>query len=258
MIIKCRICQQELNTKGLTLHLKTHSINFNEYLSKYLEDFANYRKCEICGTPTKFKHTCSIECCAIWKSKNLIGDKSPRYGKQLSNKSKKKISSTQKKRLSNPENHPMYGKVHTDEYKTHMSKVMKGLNAGIKNGMFGKTHTPEAIEKIFKHKKMNKLEKCVADWLDSNGIEYTFQFFINHNRVCKSYDFKLKNSNTIIEVHGDYWHGGIGVQKYHNNVNTTIENDKIKKQLAESNGYNVFTVWEHELKKDISILSNIL
>ena len=124
--------------------------------------------------------------------------------------------------------------------------------------MFGKTHTPEAIEKIFKHKSMNKLEKLVADWLTEHNIEYTFQFFINTDGVCKSYDFKLKDTDTIIEVHGDYWHGGSGVSKHHFDVKNTIKNDNLKKQMAIDKGYGVIVIWEHEIKENINILETII
>jgi hypothetical protein len=39
---------------------------------------------------------------------------------------------------------------------------------------------------------MNKFEKKVSEILDSVGIRYYFQYFINQDNVCKSYDF---NSN---------------------------------------------------------------
>src|SRR5690606_11436494 len=96
-----------------------------------------------------------------------------------------------------------------NEVRKKISKTQKesGRYIGEKNPMFGKTHSPETIQKIFSHRKMNKLEKLVANELDKASIPYHFQYFINENGVCKSYDFKIKDKPIIIEVDGDFWHG---------------------------------------------------
>lgn len=60
------------------------------------------------------------------------------------------------------------------------------------------------VMKLFQNKPMNKLEKKVSEYLDGLGLDYTFQFFITEDGVCKSYDFKFNNSPYILEVHGDY------------------------------------------------------
>jgi G:T-mismatch repair DNA endonuclease (very short patch repair protein) len=258
--IICKVCKNEIGRQGMPVHLKIHDIKFKDYLEQYFEDFSDFKKCESCNKICKRnKRFCSKECTTKWR-KTLIGENSIRHGKSLSEYSKKKISKTQKKRLSKKENHPMYGKHHSDVSKMKMSEARKesGLSKGENNPMYGKTHTPKTIEKIFSHKQMNRLEKIVADYLDEHNIEYTFQFFINEGDVCKSYDFKLKNSNSIIEINGDYWHGGSGVKNHHKDVERTIENDKLKKELAEKKGYKVYVFWEHDLKKDISILTTIL
>lgn len=105
---------------------------------------------------------------------------------------------------------------------------------------------------------MNQLEKLVANHLDTLNVDYYFQFFINDNGVCKSYDFKFKGTPYILEVHGDYWHGGVGVKTHVFNVNENIKNDKLKKEIAENNGYKVIVVWESEIKNDISVITRLL
>jgi G:T-mismatch repair DNA endonuclease (very short patch repair protein) len=253
--IKCRICNKELGRQGLSLHLKTHDTTFKDYLEKYLDDFDDFQKCETCGkTCKRNKKFCSRKCTTEWR-KTLVGENGLRYGATMSEESKQKISESQKQRLKR-DGHHFLGKTRTDEYKKKMSKVMTGKLVGEKNGMYGKPHTPEAIKKIFSHKKMNKLEKKVAKYLDSKNIDYTFQFFINEDDICKSYDFKF--DNIILEVHGDYWHGGSGVKKHHFDVDNTIKNDKLKKKIAEERGYTVKVVWEHDLKNDVTILDNLI
>lgn len=280
--IKCRLCNKEYGIKQFGMHVsKTHKISYKNYAEKYWEDLPNWSPCPECGNICKDTY-CSAECYKTGHPKFL----KKRESKPRNQDSNKKISIAAKTRLKDKTKHPMFGKTHTKcskekmsesqkerlkkcghwangvvrsaEYKQKMSILMKGKLIGEKNGMYGKTHTPETIEKIFAHKQMNRLEKKVAEYLDEHNIEYTFQFFINEGDVCKSYDFKLKNSNSIIEINGDYWHGGNGVKKHHKDVESTIENDKLKKELAEKKGYKVYVFWEHELKNDMSILTSIL
>jgi G:T-mismatch repair DNA endonuclease (very short patch repair protein) len=281
--IECKICGNEYGVKQFGMHIsRTHEMSYVEYAKLYWEDLPNWSPCEICGEVCKATY-CSKGCFKMGQSKKLKGKKQlPRteehsrkiseaakkrfsnpqnhhmYGKNHSADTLKKISNTQKIKFSNPENHPRYGKVHTDETIQKMSKSHKGLLAGEKNPMYGRTHTPEAIEKIFAKRPMNRLEKLVADWLDKNSIQYSFQFFITEGGVCKSYDFQIKNTNIILEVHGDYWHGGEGADKHVFNVDEVIQNDNTKRELASNRGYDVRVVWEHQLKADVDILHSVL
>lgn len=58
---------------------------------------------------------------------------------------KEKIGKKSKKRLLNPENHPLYGKHHTDETREKISKkhIESGHSSGANNPMFGQHHTEE-------------------------------------------------------------------------------------------------------------------
>jgi G:T-mismatch repair DNA endonuclease (very short patch repair protein) len=283
--IKCRLCNNEYDAKRIGAHVsRTHKMDYVEYATLYWMDLPNWSPCKNkeCGTICKATY-CSAECFSIGQSITLMGRKQPTrseahsrkiseaakkrlsdptqhpmYGKKHSDESLRLISNTQKKRLSDPTQHPMYGKTHSTNSKELMSKSHKGKRVGERNGMYGKTHTPEAIKKIFSKRTMNKLETLVSEWLDTHGIKYHYQFFINKDGICKSYDFKIKGTNKILEIHGDYWHGGEGVDVHFFDVDSTIKNDKIKKELAESLGYEVIVVWEHELKDNVHILSEYL
>jgi very-short-patch-repair endonuclease len=119
--------------------------------------------------------------------------------------------------------------------------IERGHSIGEKNGMYGKTHTPEAIKKIMTKRPMNKLEKRVADLLDEHNIDYHYQFFLNRDGVCKSYDFKIKGQPIILEIDGDYWHGGPKAEKYTPffDLESNMENDKFKNKFAEEHGFKV-------------------
>jgi DNA mismatch endonuclease (patch repair protein) len=289
--IKCRLCNNEFDIKQFGMHVKRkHQIKYQEYAKQYWQDLPKWSPCKLCGEICQDLY-CSKNCMSIGLSNDRKGKQMPPRTKEHS----KKISEAAKKRLSNPENHPMYGKTHTNETLEKISQTQKErLKDPINHPLYGKNHNEETkklmsdirtiyynkneqylkgktyqeyfgndkageiIKKIFQNKPMNKLEKKVADYLTELGIEYTFQFFINDNNICKSYDFKIKNSNVILEVHGDYWHGGTGINEHVFNVDENIQNDKLKKEIANKRGYEVVVVWESEIKNDISIIQKLL
>ena len=216
-------------------------------------------KCFVCGNITKKqgnKHetTCSEKCLSEYR-KTLIGEKSIRFGAVLSEETKEKISKSNTG-IIKPSMSGNLNPACREEVRKQISKtrIERGISKGEKNGMFGKTHTPETIEKIFLYRKMNKLEKLVSVELDKAGILYHFQYFINEDGVCKSYDFKIKDKPIIIEVDGDFWHGNPNIKNHHIHVNKTIENDKLKEEIAQKRGIKIIRLWESNIKKDPSII----
>jgi very-short-patch-repair endonuclease len=279
-IIICRLDNKEITIKHLSRHLKLHhQKDYKEYIKEHIDDFkcCGWNLCSICGNPVKGK-ACRGECIKQHYSKIRKGKSTgpmsketkqklsenrkqkymngwnPRIGKLHTEESKKKISNIQTKRLSDPMNHPFYGEHHTKKTKEKMSKSHIGLLTGEKNGMFGKTHTPETIEKIFKHRKMNKLEEIVANELNKANILYHFQYFINECGICKSYDFKIKGKPLILEIDGDFWHGNPNHSQHYIKVNEIKKNDKIKEEIALKRGIKVIRLWESDIKKDPSIV----
>ena len=69
-----------------------------------------------------------------------------------------------------------------------------------------------------------------------------------------SYDFKIKNINLLIEIDGDYWHGGPGVEKHFYKLDEVKINDQIKNQLASENGYSLIRIWESDIYNQPDIL----
>ena len=267
--------------KHLARHLKLyHQTNYKEYIKKNIDDFRchGWNLCSICGCPVKGV-ACSGECIRQHYSRIRVGvSKGP-----MSEETKKKLSEDRKQKYASGWA-PRIGKLHTEESKqknalSHTGKKMpsitgnlnpacrqevrkqisktrieRGVAVGEKNGMYGKTHTPEAIRKIFSHRKMNGPEKIVADTLDEAGIPYHFQYFIVENGICKSYDFKIKGKPLIIEVDGDFWHGNPCQSNHYDKVDCVRENDNIKDEIAKNRGISVIRLWESDIKKDPSIV----
>lgn len=260
--IKCRYCGKLEHPKIFSQHLKIyHKVKFRDYVKDNLSDFPNWKLCPICNENVTKGRTCGRKCDIEFR-KSQTGEKSIRYGAKLSDKSKKKISNSQKIRLSDYKNKEyLMGNNNpacNPEIREKMSKIRidKELSKGKNNPMYGKTHTPEAIKKIFSHRKMNKVEKVAADLLEENGYKYTFQFFIVEDNICKSYDFKLKETAIIVEVDGDFWHGNPLVEYHWKESDKVQENDKLKEKMAEKRGYKIIRIWESELLKEPELLIN--
>ncbi len=80
------------------------------------------------------------------------------------------------------------------------------------------------------------IELAVSDALDAYNIEHVSQYRPpNYNRV---YD-EFVPPSTLIEVHGDYWHG----------LKENQERDEIKARWAQENGFALIIIWEHEIKE---------
>lgn len=259
--IHCKHCGEKVHSKVLSQHLRVrHKVEFLNYVKENLEDFKKFGwcNCVICGnicvnrSKTHNQPTCSAEC--LWKvRKTWTGENSPRFGAILSKETKEKIatSNTGKEGLKGNLNPACRPDVRTQISKT---RIERGVAKGKNNPMYGKTHTPEAIRKIFSHRKMNKLEKMVADELDKASIPYHFQYFIVEHGMCKSYDFKIKGKPFIIEVDGDFWHGNPHKFPHCDKVDKVRENDKIKDEIAKNRGISVIRMWESDIRKDPSIV----
>lgn len=262
--ITCRICNLSINPKGMPMHIKkVHSLEFNLYLAEHLIDFEvfGWTLCSVCKEITKGT-TCSRKCMGQLYSE-LYSGKEP-WNKNLTketNESLKRMGeSVSKSNTNNPKllgnNNPATRpKV---RQKISQTRIEKGLAKGERNPMFGKTHTEDALRKIFDKRSMTKPEQLCKEMLEELQIVYKSQFFINTDSQTFSYDFYLPTYNTIIEVDGDYWHGGPGVSKHWHGVAATRKVDEIKDKVAQSYGYKVIRLWESQLNTDKSLIISIL
>jgi hypothetical protein len=96
------------------------------------------------------------------KAKERTGDKNPFYGKKHSEGTKKKLSVSIKKVLSQEEvRNKLKGRVRSKETLQKMSEVRKGKKLGSENPFFGRKHNNEVKKKIsyinsYSIKKINK------------------------------------------------------------------------------------------------------
>lgn len=272
--VKCQICNQKMSFGRIKRHInsKHKNITVDQYVKKYWSTLPLHKPCEVCGLNIVYKYkTCSKGCHSILKSKQLKGNPKPsgfmnkehknklsmsHLGKTVLKETGKKISKSSKGVSRNKGNQPMLGKKQSNYQKQKVKdRFIKYYAEGNKPWTSNNKHTPETIEKIFKMKKMNKLEKFVSEILDKNNIPYHFQYFIKtKDGLCKSYDFKIKNYPLLLEIDGDYWHGGPGVKTHFFKLNEVKKNDILKDKIAIKEGFSLIRIWESDIYKQPEIV----
>lgn len=79
------------------------------------------------------------------------------------------------------------------------------------------------------------------------GIKYETQKILKG----KIFDYFLPSTNTICEVDGDYFHANPKTYDTLNEMQKrNVKNDNYKDLIAKGFGYNLFRVWESELKNN--------
>lgn len=85
------------------------------------------------------------------------------------------------------------------------------------------------------------------------------QYFIDTSNGRKWLDLYIKNKKTVIQVHGDFWHGNLSIfdsSKIHPVIKETFEDVYNKSDLNDQAIYNTdkveayFVVWESSIKHD--------
>jgi very-short-patch-repair endonuclease len=255
-LIKCQICHQEMSFGRIKRHISSQhkETTVDQYVKKYWSTLPLHKPCEVCKENIVYKYkTCSKDCQSKLQH-GLKGKPKPEgFGVGKTFKCKKqdiKRPNAGGKGISrNKGKQPMLGKIQSEHQKLIVkNRFLEYYAEGNKPWTKTHSHTTETIEKIFTKRPMNKLEKFVSSILDENNIEYHFQYFLKtKDGTCKSYDFKIKDTNILLEIDGDYWHGGPGVEKHFYKLEETKQNDLFKDQLAKDNGFSLIRIWESNI-----------
>lgn len=103
------------------------------------------------------------------------------------------------------------------------------------------------------------IERVTAEYLKDNHIEFIPQYSIGRMTA----DFYIPSINLIVETNGDFWHANPAVytdtESLHPIQRRAIEKDKRKLRQLHDQGYDVFVLWENDLKvKQGEVLSELL
>lgn len=275
-MFKCPRCNQEYASySSLSRHTgKSYNLRGEELYREYNGIVENpICKCG-CGTPTKWRSDRGYADYAT--GHNARGETNPMFGKTHSEEAKTNISSKRKEKFANGEYtfiDPIKRSENakelwaSDEYRENMKNARKnsGWKKKLSNKMSGENHpfygkkrpehsalmrSPEMMERIFKERSMTDIEQIIASMLDQANIEYHSQFFITDvDSNTYSYDFKLKDTNILIEADGDYWHGNPDTTNHVPYVSEVQQKDIIKAQVAEAHGYKLIRFWGKDIKE---------
>lgn len=163
-------------------------------------------------------------------------------GKEWSDKFKGKISNNKEraKKISKA----LKGKPKSEEHKRKISIDRKKYWSDAKH------REAQRARRVDYHKNRCKtketlLEKRFAGLLDMMNITYEKQFELTH----LLYDFRINDTNIIIEVDGDFYHCNPiewPEPKYPIQKNT-VRHDKLKNARVKDNGYRLLRFWETDV-----------
>jgi G:T-mismatch repair DNA endonuclease (very short patch repair protein) len=102
----------------------------------------------------------------------------------------------------------------------------------------------------------NRLEAKLAKMLEAAGVDYRWQFPLGQY----VYDFLLPGQ-TLVEVHGTYWHAD--PRRYDTKALTPTQrrnllHDIDKRLFAAKQGYRLKVIWEADLNKRGAALDDLL
>lgn len=244
--ILCKICNIIFKCDGFSSHLnRIHNIKFKNYVKNNIDDFYKFgwKWCDNCKIePVKYNPsykkynrkftTCSRKCAIEYRSNmwKLLGHPNKNMKRSDASKEKMRI-----KRQQYCKTHTLK---HSDETKKKLSKL-----------------AIERLNENSKSFKISKLEVEVKSFLLEHKYDIIHQFYIRKDSESSYfYDFKLKKYPIIIEVDGDYWHGGPGCKIPFSDVETNKMRDTDKTLVANASGYNLIRIWESEFKATPNVL----
>lgn len=166
---------------------------------------------------------------------------------------KQKYSQKTSEWFANEENYAKYIKAYDAARPKQIQNVRDGMHAYFqKYTDLGETPPVFALQ-------TSKPEQMIYDALTQMNLEFKHQFYVDR----MSYDFFVKEYNTIIEMNGRYWHGHPTMFKdenaIHPNKHKTIKEIReydLQKQLKPLKfGFKVIVIWDHEFNSIESVIT---
>lgn len=103
------------------------------------------------------------------------------------------------------------------------------------------------------------LENIIAKILDEYQIKYICQYKVSNDKNFKC-DFLIKNTNKIIEVYGDFWHGYDIPNKKNDprDLDSIRKNNFKREQFIINNNYELLIIWEHDIINNLENVYNLV
>lgn len=144
----------------------------------------------------------------------------------------------------------------------------KEVKEKIRNTMIEK-YKKESPQKIHTCRGKNiysKIHRSVVEILQKNNIKCSIEYKISKNNGYYSYDIVIDETNKLIEVYGDYWHGNPKIYKDSDIIlkgssrEITVKEkrkfDKKKINFAKKLGHEILIIWEYDLNNNYDKTKN--
>jgi very-short-patch-repair endonuclease len=127
--------------------------------------------------------------------------------------------------------------------------------------IYGKTSVQMLIDYSHYYNKKTDIEKIFEIMLEELEIPFQSKFRLYDKEKVdfwfKEYDFLILDTNILIEVDGDYWHGNEEIFEELTNFQKSVQvNDNIKEKFANTKGYYVVRFWGSDVKKNSQEVKN--
>lgn len=162
-------------------------------------------------------------------------------------------------RANQGENNPMHGRSFFEFMDSEAEASWRISNARVTSEMKSSGHFSKmGLASSAKPYRMTRPERLVRAWLEEHNLEHTYGYRLEN----RSYDFGV--GNTLVEVHGDYWHAnpliyGEGKKPLNETQLNKVAIDVTKKEIASRHNKPLLIIWEHEINQgDYSALHTLL
>ena len=241
---KCEICGKEFVSKNANRPRRTCSKICKNELARRL-------------TIKQFSDPAARE---VQRQKSLAQKKDPQYQKKV------KASMKARTRRWAEQGHPRLGMKHSESAREKISRSNTGRFKGMS---WEEIYGAEVAERRRKEnalsmsKKNEVLLKEKRSSLEERVMPYLKDYDNNIQISRYNVDFINRETNHIIEIHGDYWHCNPNIYEddyIHPYFKMTAKErrklDEQRKQYLESLGYSVTVVWESDIDEFIESLKS--
>lgn len=136
---------------------------------------------------------------------------------------------------------------------TNFLRTDEGRKLASKNG---------ALSVYSQKSSETKPELMMREYLEKHNIEFVSQYSIGSYVA----DFYLIETNTVLEVYGDYWHGNPNIYGEDENKKAPFNDmqlnshkrDAYRQKYMEDKGYNFYFIWEDDIYNRIEEATTFL
>lgn len=248
----CSICGVEKTPRGISQHIKkAHGMTLDQYIVNYFYNGV-HPKCQCgCGSDVTIRGYCVMDYVDGHSPAGQfkVGETPKRdYEKWKHNVTKairiyNHTAKQQDPNYRSGANNNFFGRSHSEETKEKIRQSVERQITSGKHAFIGNNNG-----RIGRSSLEIKFEKYLTDIGVLFDQGYKVSFIKDHCMVPRNkyYDFYIPSINTLVEIHGSYWHpqktDGISTMQQNNLIN-----DRFKKQLAKKNLFNLLTIYDYEL-----------